>query len=215
MLAENETGYRNLVKLVSLANLEGMYYKPRVDKELLRQYHEGLICLSACIAGEIPQAIVRDNMDKADRLVQEYADIFGSDHFFLEIQKHGLPDEKKAAAGLVALSKKHRIGLVVTNDAHYIHREDHEFHDVLLCIQTGKTMEDPNRMRFNSDDYYLKSAEEMAALFPEYPEAMANTVRIAERCNVEFSFGAHYLPKFPLPEGNNYQIGRASCRERV
>ena len=216
LLAENETGYRNLVKLVSLANLEGMYYKPRVDKELLRQYHEGLICLSACVAGEIPQAIVRDNMEKADRLVQEYAEIFGSDHFFLEIQKHGLPDEEKAAAGLIELSKKHHIGLVVTNDSHYIHREDHEFHDVLLCIQTGKTMEDPNRMRFNSDDYYLKSAAEMAALFPEYPEAMANTVRIAERCNVEFSFGAHYLPKFPLPEGETEEgYLRELCEEKL
>ncbi len=216
LLAENETGYRNLVQLVSLANLEGVYYKPRVDKELLRKYHEGLICLSACVAGEIPQALVRDNMERADRLVQEYIDIFGRDNFFLEIQKHGLADEKKAAAGLVELAKKHKLGLVVTNDAHYIHRADHEFHDVLLCIQMGKTLDDPNRMRFNSDDYYLKSAEEMAELFPEYPEAMENTVRIAERCNVDFSFGNHYLPKFPLPEGTTEEgYLRRLCEEKL
>lgn len=216
LLAENETGYRNLVQLVSLANLEGVYYKPRVDKELLRKYHEGLICLSACVAGEIPQALVRDNMERADRLVQEYIDIFGRNNFFLEIQKHGLADEKKAAAGLVELAKKHKLGLVVTNDAHYIHRADHEFHDVLLCIQMGKTLDDPNRMRFNSDDYYLKSAEEMAELFPEYPEAMENTVRIAERCNVDFSFGNHYLPKFPLPEGTTEEeYLRRLCEEKL
>ena len=216
LLAENETGYRNLVQLVSLANLEGVYYKPRVDKELLRKYHEGLICLSACVAGEIPQALVRDNMERADRLVQEYIDIFGRNNFFLEIQKHGLADEKKAAAGLVELAKKHKLGLVVTNDAHYIHRADHEFHDVLLCIQMRKTLDDPNRMRFNSDDYYLKSAEEMAELFPEYPEAMENTVRIAERCNVDFSFGNHYLPKFPLPEGTTEEeYLRRLCEEKL
>lgn len=216
LLAENETGYRNLVQLVSLANLEGVYYKPRVDKELLRKYHEGLICLSACVAGEIPQALVRDNMERADRLVQEYIDIFGRNNFFLEIQRHGLADEKKAAAGLVELAKKHKLGLVVTNDAHYIHRADHEFHDVLLCIQMGKTLDDPNRMRFNSDDYYLKSAEEMAELFPEYPEAMENTVRIAERCNVDFSFGNHYLPKFPLPEGTTEEeYLRRLCEEKL
>ncbi|MFC2336488.1 MAG: DNA polymerase III subunit alpha [Negativicutes bacterium] len=216
LLAENETGYRNLVQLVSLANLEGVYYKPRVDKELLRKYHEGLICLSACVAGEIPQALVRDNMERADRLVQEYIDIFGRNNFFLEIQKHGLADEKKAAAGLVELAKKHKLGLVVTNDAHYIHRADHEFHDVLLCIQMGKTLDDPNRMRFNSDDYYLKSAEEMAELFPKYPEAMENTVRIAERCNVDFSFGNHYLPKFPLPEGTTEEeYLRRLCEEKL
>ena len=155
-------------------------------------------------------------MERADRLVQEYIDIFGRNNFFLEIQKHGLADEKKAAAGLVELAKKHKLGLVVTNDAHYIHRADHEFHDVLLCIQMGKTLDDPNRMRFNSDDYYLKSAEEMAELFPEYPEAMENTVRIAERCNVDFSFGNHYLPKFPLPEGTTEEeYLRRLCEEKL
>ena len=138
LLAENETGYRNLVKLVSLANIEGTYYKPRVDKELLRQYHEGIICLSACIAGEIPRALIQDQPDKADALVAEYIDIFGKDNFFIELQKHGIPEEEKAAPGLIRLAQKYGGGLVVTNDAHYIHKEDADFHDVLLCIQTGK-----------------------------------------------------------------------------
>ena len=166
LLAENQTGYKNLVKLVSMANIEGMYYKPRIDKELLRQYHEGIICLSACIAGEIPRALIQDNKEKAEALVQEYLDIFGRENFFLEIQNHGLPEERKANAGLIELAQKYNVGLVATNDCHYVKREDSEFHDVLLCIQMGKTIDDPDRMRFNSDDYYLKSPTEMANLFP-------------------------------------------------
>ena len=133
LLAENQTGYRNLVKLVSLANIEGMYYKPRVDKELLRRYHEGIICLSACIAGEIPQMLLRDNRERADALVCEYAEIFGRDNFFIEIQDHGMPEEKKANEGLTALAEKYGIGLVATNDLHYVRRSDSAFHDVLLC----------------------------------------------------------------------------------
>jgi len=216
LLAENEEGYRNLVKLVSLANIEGMYYKPRVDKELLRQYHQGLICLSACIAGEIPRAIIQDNMERADALTQEYISIFGRDNFFLEIQDHGIPEEKKAVAGLVQLAQKHKVGLVATNDLHYVRREDSEFHDVLLCIQTGTTIDDPSRMRFSSDNFYLKSAEEMQALFAAYPEAIANTVRIAERCKVDFVFGQHYLPNFPLPEGMTDEMYlRQLCEEKL
>ena len=216
LLAENEEGYRNLVKLVSLANIEGMYYKPRVDKELLRQYHQGLICLSACIAGEIPRAIIQDNMERADALTQEYISIFGRDNFFLEIQDHGMPEEKKAVAGLVQLAHKYDLGLVATNDLHYVRREDSEFHDVLLCIQTGTTMDDPFRMRFSSDNFYLKSAGEMQALFAAYPEAIANTVRIAERCQVDFTFGQHYLPNFPLPEGMTDEMYlRRLCEEKI
>ena len=199
LLAENQTGYRNLVKLVSLANVEGMYYKPRVDKDLLRQYHEGIICLSACIAGELPRAILQDNMERADALVREYLEIFGRENFFLEIQNHGLPEERKANAGLVELAKKYDVGLVATNDLHYVHREDSEFHDILLCIQMNKTFDDPDRMRFASDDYYLKSPEEMAALFPDLPEAIANTEKIAARCKVDFEFGHLRLPYYPIP----------------
>lgn len=216
LLAENETGYRNLVKLVSLGNIEGMWYKPRIDKELLRQYHEGIICLSACIAGEIPRALIQDQPDKADALVAEYIEIFGKDNFFIELQRHGLPEEEKASEGLIRLAKKYGVGLVVTNDSHYTHKEDASFHDVLLCIQTGKTLDDPGRMRFQNDEFYMKSPEEMAKLFPEYPEAMENTLRIAERCNVEFTFGKHILPRFPLPEGlTDEAYLRQLCEEKI
>ena len=201
LLAENNEGYKNLVQLVSRANTEGMYYKPRVDKELLRKYSKGLICLSACIAGEIPAWIIRGDMFRAEKALQEYLDIFGKENYFIEIQDHGLPEEKKALAGIIPLAKKYDLGLVATNDAHYLLREDSEFHEVLLCIQTGKTLEDENRMHFSSDDYYLKTPEEMAAIFIEYPESIANTVKIARRCHVEFDFAHRHLPKFPLPEG--------------
>ena len=201
LLAENNEGYRNLVQLVSKANTEGMYYKPRVDKELLRKHSKGLICLSACIAGEVPAWIIRGDMFRAEKALQEYIDIFGAENYFIEIQNHGMEEEKKAVKGLLALAEKYNLGLVATNDAHYLKREDSEFHDVLLCIQTGKTLSEPGRMRFSSDDYYLKSPEEMQALFPEQPEALANTVKIAGRCHVEFDFEHRHLPNFPLPEG--------------
>ena len=217
LLAENQTGYKNLVKLVSLANIEGMYYKPRVDKELLRQYHEGIICLSACIAGDVPQALIQNNKEKADRLVREYVDIFGKDNYFLEIQNHGLPEERTANAGLIELAEKYGLGLAATNDSHYVRREDSEFHDILLCIQMSKTVDDPDRMRFNSDDYYLKSPEEMAALFPEYPEALSNTVKIAERCQVDFEFGHIQLPYYPIPEAykDDEAYLRALCEKAL
>ncbi|MGN0941488.1 MAG: DNA polymerase III subunit alpha, partial [Selenomonadaceae bacterium] len=216
LLAENETGYKNLVKLVSLANIEGTYYKPRVDKELLRKYHEGIICLSACISGEIPRAIIQDNMPRADALVREYIDIFGKNNFFIELQDHGLTDEKKASEGLIALAKKYDVGMVVTNDSHYTRKEDSDFHEILLCIQTGKTINDPNRMKFDSQEFYLKSPEKMAELFPEYPEALENTAKIAERCNVDFVFGKHFLPNFPLPEGmTDEEYLRKLCEEKI
>ena len=217
LLAENQTGYKNLVKLVSLANIEGMYYKPRVDKDLLRQYHEGIICLSACIAGDVPRALIQNNKDKADRLVQEYIDIFGKDNYFLEIQNHGLPEERVANEGLIELAEKYGLGLVATNDSHYVRREDSEFHDILLCIQMSKTVDDPERMRFNSDDYYLKSPEEMAALFPDHPEAIRNTVKIAERCQVDFEFGHIQLPYYPIPKAykDDEAYLRALCEKAL
>lgn len=217
LLAENETGYRNLVKLVSIANTEGMYYRPRVDKELLRTYHEGLICLSACIAGEIPRAIIQNNYKKAEALVQEYIDIFGKDNFFIEIQDHGIKEEKKAIPGLISLAKAYGLGLVATNDAHYIKKEDAKAQDILLCIQTGKTENDPARMRFDGDSFYIKSADEMESLFAEYPEALSNTAKIAERCNVDFTFGKHFLPRYPsLPDGmTDEQYLRQKCEEQL
>ena len=217
LLAENETGYRNLVQLISLANIEGYYYKPRVDKELLRKYHEGIIALSACVAGEIPQAILRGNMEQADVLVREYVEIFGRENFFLEIQDHGLPEEKTVNRALRELAKKYDIGLVATNDVHYVHADDSEFHDILLCVQTGRTINDPDRMKFSGPDYYLKSEQEMAALFADYPGAIENTAKIAARCQVDFTFGELQLPFYPLPapyESDDAYL-RALCEERL
>lgn len=217
LLAENRTGYRNLVQLVSLANIEGMYYKPRVDKELLKKYHEGIICLSACVAGEIPRALIQGNKAKAESLVQEYLNIFGKDNFFLEIQNHGLAEERISNAGLVELAQKYNIGLVATNDCHYVSRADSEFHDILLCIQMGKTIADPARMRFNSDDYYVKSPAEMAELFKDYPEAIANTEKIAARCQVDFEFGHIQLPYYPIPSqyADDEAYLRALCEQAL
>ena len=201
LLAENDIGYHNLMKIVSKGQLEGFYYKPRVDKDILRTYSEGIICLSACIAGEVPRLINSGNMDGARRCVQEYIDIFGKDNYFLEIQNHDIPEEKTAAEGLRQLALEFGIGLVATNDLHYVRREDAEAQDVLLCIQTTSNVDDPGRMRFPNDSFYLKSAEEMAELFGGYPEALENTCRIADRCNVKLEFGHLLLPEFPVPEG--------------
>lgn len=201
LLAENDIGYHNLMRIVSKGQLEGFYYKPRVDKDILRTYSEGIICLSACIAGEVPRLINSGNMDGARRCVQEYIDIFGKDNYFLEIQNHDIPKEKTAAEGLRQLAQEFGIGLVATNDLHYVRREDAEAQDVLLCIQTTSNVDDPGRMRFPNDSFYLKSAEEMAELFGGYPEALENTCRIADRCNVKLEFGHLLLPEFPVPEG--------------
>ena len=201
LLAENDIGYHNLMKIVSKGQLEGFYYKPRVDKDILRTYSEGIICLSACIAGEVPRLINSGNMDGARRCVQEYIDIFGKDNYFLEIQNHDIPEEKTAAEGLRQLAQEFGIGMVATNDLHYVRREDAEAQDVLLCIQTTSNVDDPGRMRFPNDSFYLKSAEEMAELFGGYPEALENTCRIADRCNVKLEFGHLLLPEFPVPDG--------------
>jgi len=201
LLAANEVGYRNLIELVSRGYSEGFYYKPRIDKEILRTYSDGIIGLSACIAGEVPAAILRGDLAAAETLAREYIDILGRDNFYLEIQDHGMSEEKEANQHLVKLAGKLGIGLVATNDAHYINKQDAECHDVLLCIQTGKTVDDQARMKFPSDEFYLKSPAEMAVLFDQYPEALANTYKIAERCNVTFDFDKLYLPDFPTPEG--------------
>ncbi len=219
LLAETDEGYRNLIELVSRGNTEGFYYKPRVDKELLSQYSKGLICLSACIAGEIPSWLLKDNITVAETLVQEYIDIFGKDNFFLEIQDHGIPEQKKVNKLLIEMSRKFDVGLVATNDLHYINKQDAECHDVLLCIQMGKTVDDTARMKFFSDEFYLKDFDEMAQLFGAYPEALANTCCIAERCNVTLDFGNLYLPEFPVPEGltaNDYleKLCRDQLKER-
>ena len=201
LLAENMIGYKNLTKLVSAAFTEGFYFKPRVDKELLREHSEGIICLSACLAGAIPRKILNGDYSGAKAEALELRDIFGKDNFYLEIQNHFLDDDKPATQGLVKLSDEIGAPLVATNDAHYIKRSDAKAHDVLLAIQTGSTVDDENRMRFANDEFYLKSESEMMELFPDHPEAIENSHKIAERCNVEFEFGEYHLPEFIPPEG--------------
>lgn len=201
LLAENDTGYHNLMKIVSLAQLEGFYYKPRVDKDILRTYHEGIICLSACIAGELPVLILQNNLDGARRCIAEYIDIFGKDNYFLEIQDHDMEEEHKVAQALKQLAQEFGLGLVATNDLHYVHKEDAAAQDILLCIQTTSNVDEPNRMRFPNDSFYLKSYEEMEQLFGDCPESLENTARIADRCNVKLEFGHLLLPEFPVPDG--------------
>ncbi len=201
LLCENMTGYRNLIHMVSLGFSEGFYMKPRIDMELLRQHSEGLICLSACLAGVIPRALAEGDMDGAYELCEQFLEIFDRDHFYLEVQDHGIEVQKKVNDGLYKLAEELNIGLVATNDAHYLTRKDARIQDVLMCIQMGKTVDDPTRMKFETQEFYIKDADEMAALFPDHPEALENTVRIAERCQVEFEFGKYHLPEFDVPEG--------------
>lgn len=201
LLAENMTGYKNLIKLVSTSYVEGFYYKPRVDIEELRKHSEGIIALSACLAGDVSNNILNRNYEEAKRFALLYREIFGENNFYLEIQDHHLPEQKEVNAGLVKLSKETGIPLVATNDLHYVNKEDSKTHDVLMCIQMGKTLNDPSRMKFGSDEFYLKSREEMEQLFPYAIEALDNTVKIAERCNVEFDFNTYHLPKYDVPEG--------------
>ena len=203
LLCQNQKGYENLIYLVSQGFLQGFYNKPRVDWELLKEYHEGLICLSACLAGQVPRLLDQDNYEGALELATQYRDLFGPENYFIEVQDHGIPEQKKVNEGLCRLAKELGVGLVATNDAHYLKREDASSQDVLLCIQTGKTVDEPNRMRFEGEEFYLKSGEEMAQLFPEdkFPGAISNTVKIAERCQVEFDFSEQHLPAFDVPEG--------------
>ena len=201
LLAENNIGYHNLMKIVSIGQLEGFYYKPRVDKDVLRTYHEGIICLSACIAGELPVLILQDNLEGARRCIREYVDIFGKDNYFLEIQDHDMEEEHKVSAALKQLAREFDLGLVATNDLHYVQRKDAAAQDILLCIQTTSSVDDPDRMRFPNDSFYLKSYDEMAQLFGDCPEALANTNKIADRCNVSMEFGHLLLPEFPVPDG--------------
>lgn len=201
LLCENETGYRNLSYMVSTAFIQGFYGKPRIDLALLRAHSEGLIALSACLAGEIPKQLLADDYEKALEKTMELAEIFGPDHFYLELQDHGLPEQRKVNQGIMRLARQTGLPLVVTNDAHYLRKEDSELHDVLLCIQTGKTIDDPGRMRFQTDEFYLKSEEELREHFAQVPEAFSNTERIAQRCQVEITFGTYHLPEFQYPAG--------------
>ena len=201
LLAENNTGYQNLMKIVSRGFTEGFYYKPRVDKELLREFHEGIIATSACLAGEVQRYLARGMYEEAKRVALYYQDIFGKDNFFLELQDHGIAEQHYVNPQLLRMSEETGIELICTNDVHYTYADDADAHDILLCIQTGKKVTDENRMRYTGGQYYLKSPEEMAELFKYAPQALANTEKIAERCNVEIEFGVTKLPRFAVPEG--------------
>ena len=201
LLCRNEEGYRNLSYMVSKAYLEGFYVKPRIDMDLLRAHAAGLIACSACLGGEVPRLLLAGNYDKAKEVALEMRALFGEDGYYLELQDHGIKAQKRVNEGLLRLSEETGIPLIVTNDAHYLRREDAETQDILMCIQTGKTLDDPNRMRFETREFFVKSEEEMAALFPGHPEALENTANIARLCNVEFEFGKYHLPLFQLPEG--------------
>ena len=201
LLCRNEEGYRNLSYMVSQAFLEGFYIKPRIDLDLLKEHSGGLIACSACLGGEVPKLLAAGEYAKAKEVALEMREWFGEDGYYLELQDHGIPAQRQVNAGLMRLHEETGIPLIATNDAHYLKKEDAEMQDILMCIQTGKTVDDPSRMKFETDEFYVKSEEEMAALFPHCPEALENTARIAEMCNVEFEFGKYHLPHFQLPEG--------------
>ena len=201
LLAENNEGYQNLMKIVSKGYVDGFYYKPRVDMEVLKTYHKGIIALSACLAGEVPRFLARGLYEEAKEAVLKYQEIFGRGNYFLELQDHGIPMQRQVNQGIIRLSRELDIPLAATNDCHYINAEDWEAHDILLCIQTGKKVADENRMRYEGGQYYVKSEEEMRELFSYIPEAIDNTAKIAERCNVEIEFGVTKLPRYEVPEG--------------
>ena len=212
LLCENRTGYENLCKLVSEAFTHGFYGKPRVDLELLSQYHEGLIATSACLAGGVAQFLLEDDYHAAREYALKMADIFGPEHFYLELQDHGIEEQVAVNQGVQRLARETGLPTVITNDAHYLRKEDAAMQDVLLCIQTGKTVDDTNRMKFQTEEFYLKSEEELRQLFPNCDEALENTAKIAEMCNLEFTFHEYHLPSFPVPEGiSNEEYFRKLC----
>ncbi len=203
LLAKNKEGYHNLSKLVSISYIEGFYGKPRIDKKLLSKYSKGLIALSSCLQGEIPQYILQNNIEKAEKSIKEYIDIFGKENFFIELQDQDIEEEKWVNPKLAELAKKFNLDVVATNDCHYIDREDAEAHDVLLCIQTGKTLDDKGRLAFKTDEFYVKTPEEMYTKFSWIPEAVSNTTKIAEMCNFEFDLNSQHYPEFKVPEGKS------------
>ncbi|MCH5186458.1 MAG: DNA polymerase III subunit alpha, partial [Oscillospiraceae bacterium] len=201
LLAENQTGYKNLMKLVSYAFTEGFYYKPRVDFELLERYSEGIIALSACLAGDIPKKLLADDYKGAVEIAKKYADIFGKDNFFIELQDHSIPEQKRIIPNLIKLAEELGLGLAATNDIHYISKSDARFQDVLMCVEMKKSVNDTDRMKFATEEFYLKSSDEMKSLFSYAPAAIENTVKIAARCNVRLDFDSRHLPSFNVPDG--------------
>ncbi len=214
LLAKNNEGYKNLTKIVSKGWIDGFYYKPRVDFSVLKEHHEGLICLSACLAGEIPQAIVKNEDAYARKLVEDYLELFGKENFYLEIQNHGIAEQKKANAGVIRLANDYGIGLVATNDVHYIEKGDAKYQDLLMCIQMNRKVAETDRMAFETDEFYLKSEDEMKELFGAIPESLSNTGKIADACNVDFEFGVLKLPEYDVPEGyDSYTYLKKLCEE--
>lgn len=214
LLCKDETGYKNLIKMVSMSFTEGFYKKPRVDRDLIREYSNGLIALSGCLAGEIPKLLVKNEYNEAKKTALEFLDIFGEGNFYLEIQDHGIKEQKYINPYLIKLSKETNIPLAATNDCHYIDREDSKLHEVLLCIQTNKTIHDQNRFRFNSDEFYLKSEDEMKNLFKDVNSAIVNTSKIADKCNLEFEFGNIKLPNFDVPDNrDHFEYFKSCCYE--
>ncbi|MGB2688987.1 MAG: DNA polymerase III subunit alpha, partial [Desulfobacterales bacterium] len=198
LLAKNQEGYRNLCKLATIAQLHGFYYKPRIDKELLKQHSKGLIGLSACLHGEVPRLIQEGRIDKADEAARDYLNVFGEGNFFLEVQNNGIDIQEAVNRALLDMSQRLSIGLVASNDCHYLDKEDVRAHDVLLCVQTGKTVHDKDRLKFRTDQLYLKSKAEMYDAFKDYPGALENSVDIARRCNLEFDVKSYHFPKFDV-----------------
>src|SRR5262245_25066077 len=201
VLAENNEGYHNLMRLVSKANLEGYYYKPRVDKELLAQHSKGLVVLSGCLSGEVAVNLLNNNFKNAQKVAGEYREIFGAGNYFIEIQDHGLEDQKKINDQLLQLSGQLEIPLVATNDCHYIHKDDSFAHDILLCIQTNRTVNESTRMKFGTEEFFIKSPEEMARVFQGLPQAILNAAEIGKRCHVDLGKMQYHLPLFPVPDG--------------
>jgi len=213
LLCKNKTGYQNLIKLVSHGFIDGFYTKPRIDHELLKKHSEGLICLSACLAGEIPRALLADDIDKARELALFYKDVF-KDDFYIEIQDHGIEDQQKVLPKLIALARELDIPLVATNDCHYINQEDAKMQYALICVQTNKTLTDPDTLEFETEEFYVKSTDEMYNLFGYVQEACENTVKIAEKCNFDYEFGVTKLPKYKAPDGSdNYDFFVRLCNE--
>ena len=214
LLCKDRKGYENLCLLVSEAFIHGFYGKPRVDLDMLRKYHDGLIATSACLAGSIPQRLLEEDYDAAKAEALQLADVFGHDNFYLELQDHGIPEQRAVNQGICRIARETGLPLIITNDAHYLRRDDATMQDVLLCVQTGKTVDDPNRMKFQGEEFYLKSEEELRELFPGQEEAIANTGRIADRCNLEFVFNEYHLPSFPVPTGyTNEEYFRKLCMD--
>ena len=216
LLAKNINGYKNLIKLSSFGYTEGYYYKPRIDWELLQKHHDGIIALSGCLQGEVPWKLMHGDDDGAKKAVRRYQDVFGRDNFFLEIQNHGLAEQTAVLPKIVSLARSCDAPIVATNDSHYIEADDWEAHDILLCIQTGSTMKDPNRFKFGTHEFYLKSPQLMGELFKDFPEALINTLSVAERCNLQLSLGKSILPHFPVPVGMTSEMHLEQlCREMI